>query len=59
MKRKLKAPIKLILQLWLISAVAFGGLAVSCSQNWAELGISILIGLTAWLPMTILRIEQC
>lgn len=58
MKRKIKAPIKLSLQLWEISAIAFGGIAVSCSQTWSELGISILIGLTALLPMSVLRIER-
>lgn len=58
MKRKLKAPIKFGMQLWEITALAFGGIAVSCSNNYAELGVSILIGMTSLLPMMILRIEK-
>lgn len=58
MKRRLKAPIKFGLQIWVITALAFGGMAVSCSNTWAELGVSILIGLTAMIPMSILRIED-
>lgn len=58
MKRKLKAPIKFGLHLWVITALVFGGMAVSCSNNWAELGVSILIGSTAMIPMMILEVEQ-
>lgn len=58
MKRKLKAPIKFGLLIWAIITLVFGGMAVSCSKTWAELGVSILIGLTAMIPMSILRIED-
>ena len=59
MKRRLREPIKIGLYMWLITALVFGGMAVSCSNNWTELGVSILIGLTAMIPMMILRIEEC
>lgn len=59
MKRRLKAPIKFSLHIWTIIALVFGGMAISCSNNWTELGVSILIGLTAMIPMMILRIEEC
>ena len=58
MKRKLRTPIKFALQMWFVSAIFFGSMAVSCTNTWAELGVSILIGLTAMIPMSLLRIEQ-
>ncbi len=58
MKRRLKRPIKFVLQMYYIMAIFFGGMAVSSSNNWTELGISILIGLTAIIPAMVLRIEE-
>lgn len=58
MKRKLRDPIKFVLHLWTITALVFGGMAVSCSNTWSELIVSILIGMTAMIPMSILRIEN-
>lgn len=58
MKRRLKAPIKFGLHIWTIIALVFGGMAISCSNTWGELGVSILIGLTAMIPMSVLRLEE-
>lgn len=58
MKRKLKAPIKFGLLIWAIITLVFGGMAISCSKTWTELGVSILIGSTAMIPMMILEVEQ-